>query len=57
MYPALNSHYEAQDQIEDAINFYSMSECYNNAIRLAKEHGMREQMLSLALKSTKVRVG
>merc|ERR1712000_647960 len=30
-----------------------MSECYNNAIRLAKEHSMREQMLNLALKSTK----
>ena len=49
-------HYEAQDAIEDAIAFYSMSECYNNAIRLAKEHSMREQMLNLALKSTKVRL-
>lgn len=54
LFPHCIRHYEAQDAIEDAIAFYSMSECYNNAIRLAKEHSMREQMLNLALKSTKV---
>ena len=40
--------------MEQAIELYSMSECYTNAIRLAKEHGLKDQMVNLALNSTKV---
>ena len=40
-------HYEAQDAIEDAIAFYSMSECYNNAIRLAKEDNSRDLSIGI----------
>jgi intraflagellar transport protein 140 len=45
--------YEDVGRFEEAIKFFTKSECYNNAIRLAKEHGMRTEMLSLALRSTK----
>ncbi|EDQ92235.1 uncharacterized protein MONBRDRAFT_17802 [Monosiga brevicollis MX1] len=50
----LARHFEAKDQVEEAIEWYSNSECYTNAIKLAKEHGLKDQMLNLALNSTKV---
>lgn len=49
----LARHYENQDNFEDAIKYFSLSECYNNAIRLAKEHGLKHEMVGLALKSSK----
>lgn len=49
----LARHYENEEQIEDAIKYFSKSEMYNNAIRLAKEYGLKQEMLSLALRSTK----
>jgi intraflagellar transport protein 140 len=49
----LARHLENNDQFEEAIKYYSKSGCYSNAIRLAKEHNLKQMMLSLALRSTK----
>jgi intraflagellar transport protein 140 len=45
--------YENQELIEEAIVYYEKSGCYNSAIRIAKEHGRREDIGRLALQSTK----
>jgi intraflagellar transport protein 140 len=49
----LARHFENVDRIEEAIKFYSRSGCFSNAIRLAKEHNLKQMMLGLALRSTK----
>ena len=49
----LARHFESQDKVEEAIKYYSRSGCYSNAIRLAKEHNLKQLMLGLALRSTK----
>ena len=38
---------------DEAIKYFSMSGCYSNAIRLAKELGQGNEVFSLALRSTK----
>eukprot|EP00049_Salpingoeca_infusionum_P004465 m.79743 g.79743 ORF g.79743 m.79743 type:complete len:1348 (+) comp12578_c0_seq1:46-4089(+) len=45
--------FENTNSVEDAIEYYSLAESFNNAIRLAKQHGFKQKMLSLALKSSK----
>lgn len=45
--------FENQDAVDEAIKFFSMSGCYNNAIRLAKDHGLKQDLMGLALQSTK----
>ncbi|XP_071106694.1 intraflagellar transport protein 140 homolog [Haliotis cracherodii] len=41
--------YENQDQIKEAIHFFTRSQAFGSAIRLCKEHGQEEQLLNLAL--------
>ena len=45
--------YENQEQIDDAIQYYSKSGCYNSAIRIAKENERVDELLGLALRSKK----
>ncbi|XP_030625080.1 intraflagellar transport protein 140 homolog [Chanos chanos] len=44
--------YEAQDEIDQSVHFYTRAQAYNNAIRLCKENGRDEQLLNLALLSS-----
>ncbi|XP_048575888.1 intraflagellar transport protein 140 homolog isoform X2 [Nematostella vectensis] len=44
--------FENQDNVKDAIHFYTRAHCYSNAIRLAKEHGLDNELMNLALLST-----
>ncbi|XP_052833890.1 intraflagellar transport protein 140 homolog [Octopus bimaculoides] len=41
--------YEIQGDYQNAVNFFTRSETYGNAIRLCKENGMENQILNLAL--------
>lgn len=45
--------YEEKDNINEAIKYFSLSGCYNNAIRLAKESGQGNLIYGLAQRSTK----
>ena len=45
--------YENADMVSEAIKYYTKAEVFNNAIRLAKEHGLRSEMLSLAMRASK----
>lgn len=45
----LGRQYENQDQIKEAIHFFTRAQAYFNAIRLCKEHGMEDQLMNLAL--------
>jgi len=45
--------YENQEQIDEAIQYYSKAGTYNSAIRIAKENDRKEELLGLALRSTK----
>ncbi|XP_020899151.2 intraflagellar transport protein 140 homolog, partial [Exaiptasia diaphana] len=44
--------FENQENIKDAIHFYTRAQCYSNAIRLAKEHGLDNELMNLALLSS-----
>lgn len=44
--------FENQEKIKEAIHFYTRAQCYSNAIRLAKEHGMDNELMNLALLSS-----
>jgi intraflagellar transport protein 140 len=46
--------YESLEQIDLAIKYYTKAECFNSAIRLARAHGMRSEMLTLAMRASKV---
>ncbi|XP_046855391.1 intraflagellar transport protein 140 homolog isoform X2 [Xenia sp. Carnegie-2017] len=43
--------FENQENIKDAIHFYTRAHCFTNAIRLAKESGMDNELMNLALLS------
>ncbi len=45
--------YEDQGKFSDAIKYFAMSSCYSHAIRLAREHGNKEDMLKFALQAGK----
>ncbi|XP_053197931.1 intraflagellar transport protein 140 homolog isoform X3 [Scomber japonicus] len=47
----LARHYEAHDDIKQAVHFYTRAQAYNNAIRLCKENGLDDQLMNLALLS------
>lgn len=44
--------FENQEKIREAIHFYTRAHCYSNAIRLAKEHGLDNELMNLALLSS-----
>ncbi|KAM7433446.1 hypothetical protein ABFA07_016329 [Porites harrisoni] len=44
--------FENQEKIREAIHFYTRAQCYSNAIRLAKEHGLDNELMNLALLSS-----
>ncbi|XP_043945229.1 intraflagellar transport protein 140 homolog [Protopterus annectens] len=44
--------YESQDEIQQAVHFYTRAQAYNNAIRLCKENGLDGQLMNLALLSS-----
>ncbi|XP_077862626.1 intraflagellar transport protein 140 homolog [Saccoglossus kowalevskii] len=44
--------YENQDNVKEAIHFFTRAQAYSQAIRLCKEHGMEDQLMNLALMST-----
>uniref|UniRef100_H2ZSL2 Intraflagellar transport 140 n=1 Tax=Latimeria chalumnae TaxID=7897 RepID=H2ZSL2_LATCH len=44
--------YESQEEIKQAIHFYTRAEAYNNAIRLCKENSLDDQLMNLALLSS-----
>ncbi|XP_076446737.1 intraflagellar transport protein 140 homolog [Babylonia areolata] len=41
--------YENQDQIKEAIHFFTRAQAFGSAIRLCKEHGFEDQLVNLAL--------
>lgn len=41
--------YENQDQVKEAIHFYTRAQAYGSAIRLCKENDLDDQMMNLAL--------
>ncbi|ELW67792.1 Intraflagellar transport protein 140 like protein [Tupaia chinensis] len=43
--------YESQEEVHQAVHFYTRAQAFNNAIRLCKEHGLDEQLMHLALRS------
>ncbi|XP_072167641.1 intraflagellar transport protein 140 homolog [Diadema setosum] len=45
--------HENQDNIKEAIHFFTRAQAYSQAIRLCKEHEMEDQLMNLALMSTK----
>ncbi|XP_041473205.1 intraflagellar transport protein 140 homolog isoform X2 [Lytechinus variegatus] len=45
--------HENQDNIKEAIHFFTRAQSYSQAIRLCKEHDMEDQLMNLALMSTK----
>ncbi|KAI9349580.1 hypothetical protein BDR26DRAFT_852390 [Obelidium mucronatum] len=45
-------YYERENKIPDAIEFYGQAKCYTQAIRLAKEHNLINQLINLALQGT-----
>uniref|UniRef100_A0A8C6CIM6 Intraflagellar transport 140 n=1 Tax=Moschus moschiferus TaxID=68415 RepID=A0A8C6CIM6_MOSMO len=44
--------YESQNEVRQAVHFYTRAQAFNNAIRLCKEHGLDDQLVSLALLSS-----
>ncbi|XP_069503073.1 intraflagellar transport protein 140 homolog isoform X2 [Ambystoma mexicanum] len=44
--------YESQDELKQAVHFYTRAQAYNNAIRLCKENNLDDQLMNLALLST-----
>eukprot|EP00051_Salpingoeca_urceolata_P027733 m.483017 g.483017 ORF g.483017 m.483017 type:complete len:1380 (-) comp22745_c0_seq1:34-4173(-) len=45
--------YENDGDFENAVKYFSQSECFRNAIRIAKENGLKGEMYSMALRSSK----
>lgn len=41
--------YENQEQIKEAIHFFTRAQAFGSAIRLCKEHGFEDQLVNLAL--------
>ncbi|KAM4697334.1 intraflagellar transport protein 140 homolog [Rhinophrynus dorsalis] len=44
--------YESQEEVKQAVHFYTRAQAYNNAIRLCKENNLDDQLMNLALLST-----
>ncbi|XP_053132123.1 intraflagellar transport protein 140 homolog [Hemicordylus capensis] len=44
--------YESQDDIKQAVHFYTRAQAFNNAIRLCKENDLNDQLMNLALLSS-----
>ncbi|XP_074867277.1 intraflagellar transport protein 140 homolog isoform X3 [Carettochelys insculpta] len=44
--------YESQDEIKQAVHFYTRAQAFNNAIRLCKENSLDDQLMNLALLSS-----
>uniref|UniRef100_A0A8C0GA75 Intraflagellar transport protein 140 homolog n=1 Tax=Chelonoidis abingdonii TaxID=106734 RepID=A0A8C0GA75_CHEAB len=44
--------YESQDDIKQAVHFYTRAQAFNNAIRLCKENNLDDQLMNLALLSS-----
>ncbi|XP_028905060.1 intraflagellar transport protein 140 homolog [Ornithorhynchus anatinus] len=44
--------YESQEEIKQAVHFYTRAQAFNNAIRLCKENGLDDQLMNLALMSS-----
>ncbi|XP_030877771.1 intraflagellar transport protein 140 homolog [Leptonychotes weddellii] len=44
--------YESQEEVRQAVHFYSRAQAFNNAIRLCKENGLDDQLMNLALLSS-----
>ncbi|XP_020942499.1 intraflagellar transport protein 140 homolog isoform X1 [Sus scrofa] len=44
--------YESQEEVGQAVHFYTRAQAFNNAIRLCKEHGLDDQLMNLALLSS-----
>ncbi|XP_075422551.1 intraflagellar transport protein 140 homolog isoform X2 [Ascaphus truei] len=44
--------YESQEELKQAVHFYTRAQAYNNAIRLCKENSLDDQLMNLALLST-----
>ncbi|KAJ3607891.1 hypothetical protein NHX12_024942 [Muraenolepis orangiensis] len=43
--------YEGQQEVKQAVHFYTRAQAYNNAIRLCKENNLDDQLMNLALLS------
>lgn len=41
--------FENNDQLQEAINFFTRAQAYGNAIRLCKDHGYDDKLLNMAL--------
>ncbi|XP_037670915.1 intraflagellar transport protein 140 homolog isoform X2 [Choloepus didactylus] len=48
----LAQQYESQEEVRQAVHFYTRARAFNNAIRLCKEHGLDDQLVNLALLSS-----
>ncbi|XP_054848420.1 intraflagellar transport protein 140 homolog [Eublepharis macularius] len=44
--------YESQDDIKQAVHFYTRAQAFNNAIRLCKENNLDDQLMNVALLSS-----
>ncbi|XP_062955109.1 intraflagellar transport protein 140 homolog isoform X2 [Cynocephalus volans] len=44
--------YENQEEVQQAVHFYTRAQAFNNAIRLCKENGLDDQLMNLALLSS-----
>ncbi|XP_010224587.1 PREDICTED: intraflagellar transport protein 140 homolog, partial [Tinamus guttatus] len=44
--------YESQDEIKQAVHFYTRAQAFNNAIRLCKENNLDDLLMNLALLSS-----
>ncbi|KAF6271471.1 intraflagellar transport 140 [Rhinolophus ferrumequinum] len=44
--------YEGQEEVRQAVHFYTRAQAFNNAIRLCKENGLDDQLMNLALLSS-----
>ncbi|XP_075420628.1 intraflagellar transport protein 140 homolog isoform X2 [Tenrec ecaudatus] len=44
--------YETQEEVRQAVHFYTRAQAFNNAIRLCKENGLDDQLMNLALLSS-----
>ncbi|NXS90848.1 IF140 protein, partial [Jacana jacana] len=44
--------YESQNEIKQAVHFYTRARAFNNAIRLCKENNLDDQLMNLALLSS-----
>lgn len=45
--------HELQEQYKEAVHFFTRAQAYSQAIRMCKEHDMGDQLMNLALMSTK----